>query len=252
MKPNLSHDWNLNLLVKGHLLALLLILSWNFSPTKELWRIADHTSFAFLNNSLENKPSLQILFAMLNHRSLDLITALCMALPILHFLSRMTPLQSTKELSFFLAFCLFTLTCILCTKQIGKFFGDFHRLSPSLTMPSVVFLAEVIPSLSIKASSHNSFPGDHTFVLLMWACYLSRLKSRSYLLYGISLSVLASLPRLISGAHWLTDDLVGAGTLASIIASWALASPVCSVIASLLEPYTSRFFFLKKEATKIT
>ena len=40
------------------------------------------------------------------------------------------------------------------------------------------------------------------------------------------MAVVFSLPRLVGGGHWLTDDIVGGGFLSLTTLAWGLATPL--------------------------
>jgi len=49
--------------------------------------------------------------------------------------------------------------------------------------------------------------------------------------------VLFSLPRLVSGAHWLSDVLVGGPFLSLITIGWGLYTPYAAKASSLMERF---------------
>jgi membrane-associated phospholipid phosphatase len=101
-------------------------------------------------------------------------------------------------------------------------------LSPTMVIDDSIRLSKEIPWMKIKDGSSKSFPGDHGTTALLFAA------SFSYLA-GWRLGILASfyaaflcMPRLITGAHWLSDVLVGSGTITMIFLSWAFCTPLFS------------------------
>jgi membrane-associated phospholipid phosphatase len=51
---------------------------------------------------------------------------------------------------------------------------------------------------------------------------------------GILLAPVFVFPRMFSGAHWLTDTLVGGTVFTLLAASWALATPLFYRAVALL------------------
>lgn len=109
---------------------------------------------------------------------------------------------------FFAYYLTFTL-CAIAMKALINQYCDYHRLSPSYIDADAFSLQNLCP-FRVKDRSSSSFPADHALFLFLWGNY--------YLRWGVAqfkrcsatlLVVLFSLPRLISGAHWLTDILFG-------------------------------------------
>jgi membrane-associated phospholipid phosphatase len=59
---------------------------------------------------------------------------------------------------------------------------------------------------------------------------------RRFGLVCLFMTVIFSLPRLIGGAHWLTDDLVGGGFITLLAMSWLLATPLQHWLLRWVEP----------------
>ena len=89
----------------------------------------------------------------------------------------------------------------------------------------------------MKDASGRSFPGDHASVLLLWAIFLSPFARgwRRWLVWGLTL--LFILPRLVSGAHWLSDVLVGGLFLSLIAIGWGLYTPYAARACGLMERF---------------
>ena len=48
------------------------------------------------------------------------------------------------------------------------------------------------------------------------------------------------VPRIVSGAHWLTDDLVGSVAVAGFVLSYELTTPLHSIMTDRLERLVRR------------
>jgi membrane-associated phospholipid phosphatase len=114
----------------------------------------------------------------------------------------------------------------------------WQRASPSLTIDGAVRLTKMFPDWQahwyLKDSSNQCFPGDHASVLLLWAMLLSlHARGRRLLLIWL-LTAVFMLPRLVSGAHWASDDFVG-GLFVSLIAfGWGFYSPYAANTSDML------------------
>jgi len=225
LQPIHPARWGLLLCWNG--LALLLLLSL-FSPlTKPIWASIDLSFFLFWNNSLEGHPKLQHFWAMANHRWADWFEDLC----ILGFYSaavyKAAP-EKRKERIFQLLFCvLITATTILVINRLlCRDLLRLRRKSPSIIVPGAIHLTELVPWLSFKVLTSKSFPGDHATTALMFAFSYAYFVRGKLAIAAVIYGILLCLPRLVVGAHWLSDTLVGSGAIVMLSLSWALCSPL--------------------------
>ena len=65
------------------------------------------------------------------------------------------------------------------------------------------------------------------------------------------LAVIFMMPRLISGAHWLTDDVIGGALPALLVVSWLLATPLGYYLAKKLLPLVTFIVALIPERLRI-
>lgn len=203
-----------------HCTAVILLVSWFFPPTRAAWDLIDQSLFYFLNGSLDSSPTVQAFWALANHKITDIVSAILMGIIFLvcvkSYHKKVVPIL------------LYSFCVIVGTALITKFFAEpafaeliGKRISPSLTLEPVTFLSQNIDWISVKDGSKDSFPGDHTAVLAVWAGLLISFTGRKMAWVAIPYVVLFSLPRLVSGAHWATDDLVGSVSIACIVLAWS-------------------------------
>jgi membrane-associated phospholipid phosphatase len=67
----------------------------------------------------------------------------------------------------------------------------------------------------------------------LFFCYLGPRR------YAVTISILAfilMMPRLVGGAHWMTDSVIGGGVPALLAVSWLLATPLGFHMARKLLP----------------
>ena len=232
--------WRFSTLILGHAIAFILFFSWYNLKVRQYWDWIDLYFFEFFNQGLVGHDFLQALFAFFNHRSVDIFTAILMSFPIFHYLHSGKECDFSLRLSRTLSFFLYAFFALIFLKLCMKNIFSVRRLSPSLSVDFVVRLSSVFPWMTIKDASKNSFPGDHTTVLMIWAGFIYATCSWKYRIQAFFLVIIASFPRLISGAHWLSDDLVGGGVLCMIILSWAFASPICQHLSKGLHVFSVR------------
>jgi Kdo2-lipid A phosphotransferase len=210
-------------LTLAHLAALALALSWVTEPSAALWQALDDAFFWLTNASLagEGRAAWRILWAVANHRAMDAVAALAMAALVAHYAWRTPPSARPRILAWLI---LITLSCLVML-QVGKAL-PVDRPSPTRHHAGVVLLSAEVSSISTKDASSDSFPGDHGLVLMVFAGGVALSLPWAYGLAAGVMAVVFTLPRLMSGAHWLSDELVGALALALLALAWLYATPL--------------------------
>ncbi len=228
-------------LIACNLLALILLASWRWPQARQLWDRFDTWVFHLLNAPLASNAAWAHVWAVCSMRPVDLGFGLIMLGLLLKGNWIFAAAQVRQALYAFLA-VLFLLLLI----RVGPFMEvvrimHWQRASPSLTVEGAVRLADLFPEWSrvwhMKDVSGRSFPGDHASVLLLWAIFLSPFARgwRRWLVWGLTL--LFILPRLVSGAHWLSDVLVGGLFLSLVAIGWGLYTPYAATACSLMERF---------------
>lgn len=194
-------------------LSFFLLLLWVFPLTGAYFDKLDNAVYYFLNGTLENGKTWQLFWAFTNIRFFDLAGGfLILLLLLVHMYTGKSLENNIEPLEKFTAFIVFITLAIFVNKVIFSLSLDYlnyHRKSPSLMLEGGIRLSEIVTSFEFKDTSKDCFPGDHAAVLLCSAIY--------FVIYGdkklgiIALIVLPPfiLPRLVVGAHWFTDCLVG-------------------------------------------
>lgn len=236
-----------------HTIAALFFFSWYCSATNPFWTKLDIATFEFLNGSLKDSPISQIFWALANLRVSDLFGALFMTgfslLWVFQTESDQIQLnQRPYRLAQFLYILIwFEIGILLLKEVIFPYLVqiDFLRDSPSIIFASsTIMLSEVIGWLKIKDSSHWCFPGDHAFIILQWALFMAAFAKRSIGITACISSLFFILPRLIAGAHWLSDALCGSLPLALLIVAWATCTPIYTFSITRLEKMSKMIFNL--------
>jgi membrane-associated phospholipid phosphatase len=124
----------------------------------------------------------------------------------------------------FLASIIFFINRVLFREHL-----QIPRLSPTLAIPGSFRVSRSIDLFSIKEISHTCFPGDHATTALTFAlCYI-HLAGWRLGKWALGYAILLTLPRLILGAHWLSDILVGSLSITLLCFAWAYATPLRSM-----------------------
>ena len=244
-------SWNLQRFFVLCILAALGILSLFHPTTKTLWEPIDQGFFRIVNGWISKTPFWQHFWAMANHRLTDfLIEDLGFVLFFIWILYA-TP---AKERLYKGAECLFILLygafiILIANELLFRNLLHIQRASPTLVMEECTRLSTHVTWLKIKTESLKSFPGDHATTALfsiLGFLYLTRGKGViAWVTCGFGLFL--ALPRLVVGAHWLTDVLIGSGSI--LILSWALAfcTPLHRYVIDVLYKTLQKLF--PKKAT---
>ena len=207
--------------------TLLLILSWLSPWSRPYWDLLDRYTFFALNSWVEKSLFWQNFWAFSGSSTMDWIGDGVMVLFFILPCKGATAAQKKRKI----AELIFSTLLILITTQI---INDalFHRLiqfsrkSPTLVYEEAFRLSHVIDWTLVKDYSSTSFPGDHATTALAFATIIYHLMGRclSSLLATFH-ALFLSLPRLIAGAHWMSDVLIGSLSIALIISSFVFATP---------------------------
>jgi membrane-associated phospholipid phosphatase len=169
--------------------------------------VFDVLSFHFFNGHLLWMPlSYHAFFAAMNHdaeKTLNVCVILC---------SIMLGLPIKRSIIRYLAFV------ILLISWYKLFFQMIHyaeknmlskRASPSLVFGVYTDLRVFANPGMIKIYASSSFPSGHAMILGFWHQMARSLFIKPWRQIVMTLSILMCLPRLIAGAHWLSDVVVG-------------------------------------------
>ncbi len=229
--------WNVTGLLVCNVLAALLLGSWLFPHTRTLWDRLDLATFQLLNGSLDGPRWWQVAWAAANHRLFDLVPALLTLAVFCAFVLAGDRRHMARRAAAGLAVALFIL---FARKVVGLDIFLVRRESPTRVVEGAIRLSRIVPWISAKDSSTRCFPGDHCLFLLMLASFFWCYGRIAWGLSYAAFTAVFSLPRLVSGAHWLTDDLVGSGFITLVSMSLLLATPLQGWLERLFTPVARR------------
>ncbi len=219
--------WHMVPFLISHLLAGALVGSWLWPNTRRIWDLYDAGTFRLLNVTLNANMWWPRAMAIANSRQADIVVAIVIGVLLLW------------NIRFYEKRCIFSgwfsigvlAASVLMAKSLvcGAFVHgvcEFHRASPSCLVENCHRVTQIVPDVESKDSSRFSFPGDHGFVLICVALYLVyRGSSRQEMLAWLFV-VAFGLPRLIVGADWATDIVVGSACVALVVTAWLMATPL--------------------------
>jgi membrane-associated phospholipid phosphatase len=216
--------------------AGLLLGSWFLPPTRAWWDLLDVATFRTLNGSLDGPRAWQVFWAAANHRAADLVPLAFMLWLLARYVFAGT-LQQAAQRSALLAAAV---CAMLIARQVAEFDAfEVDRNSPTWVLDDPIRLSELVPWIDAKDASRHSFPGDHCLFLTMLAIFTWRAAGWRNGAISAGAAVVFSLPRLVSGAHWLTDDLVGSAAIALLAMGAFFGTPLHAVLAGWFEPLTT-------------
>ncbi len=223
------------LLILGlNLLGVLLFYSWFHADANSFWPVVDKNVFFTFNHLLGENEAFRYLVAFTNLRFFDVFGFLAMAMVFLfHFLK-----HDKDYRRFMICMGITMLVTAVIAKQVAMTL-DFDRPSPTLHFSALgenVLYVSKLTEWPAKDWSKSCFPGDHGMCLIIFCVYMLRYFGLKSFLAGLLITVLFSLPRVMSGAHWVSDIAVGAVTVNLVVLSWILLTPVSDfIIASLMK-----------------
>lgn len=214
-------------------LLALLLTSLFWSKTAIYWQNIDIAFFKLINQSLLDRPCWQMFWAFANHKYADWLEDLCIMIFFTVWI-RKSPVSLHKIRIAQLLFCILYIAFILffVNRILFREFIEIPRPSPSLMIENSVMLSQEISWMKIKDMSKASFPGDHATTALLFAASFSYLAGWRF---GVIAWIYASflcVPRLITGAHWLSDVIVGSGGIALFFLSIAFCTPLANSLSS--------------------
>ncbi len=224
--------WQFRLLLCSHLAIILLLLSFFFS----FWQPIDQAVFAFLNRMLQNHSTWQIFWAISNHSFIDWIEDLfilgfyCLSIFSSSKLDRKKRVWQFIFCLIFIAFTILLINRLLCRDILR-----LRRSSPTFSVEGSLRLSQLLPWLDIKDSSSKSFPGDHATTALLFGVTYAFFAGRRFGFYGLLFSLFLCLPRLMVGAHWFSDLVVGSGSIVLFAMSWLLFTPLGRIGPNILQ-----------------
>lgn len=211
-----------------NVLGFALFFSWYLPVNHGFWFQLDKNIFYWFNDRLlTNKPLLWLL-AVTNFRAFDGVSLLAMGGLYLHFWRRETPPGRRRLLAIGIAM----LICAVVLNQLGHLIPVSHP-SPTKFFPDVNHVTK-LTGIPAKDASTDSFPGDHGMMLMIFACFMLRYFTRRAFMIAVAIVIVFASPRIMIGAHWFTDVVVGSLSVVLVGMSWCLLTPISDYLVNAL------------------
>jgi membrane-associated phospholipid phosphatase len=185
--------------------ACLILLSWGNPLTTSWWDKWDIHAFYFFNGWVAHNHAAQIFWSIANYRPFDFLLIAIMLGCIMtpdFFISR--PMNRDKTLLFFVL-----IAVVLAIRYTVSYLYGEDRISPSGVLSPAYLLPELVPYIHSKGIVFDSFPSDHAAILFAWTGFLVIYAKKWFKPLAVILGLLFCLPRLVTGAHWISDMAVG-------------------------------------------
>lgn len=212
-----AEEWHPDRLILCHVIAAFIGASMIWPVTAGIWLDVSSVVFFALNGSLLWGESWAVTWAALNTKTYDVLGAVLMFLPSIWYIisGRNYDLKDRVART---SVAWGGVILIVFTSKILLPSIDFQ--SPTLVLKPAVFLYELVPWIDAKWESKNSFPGDHAVAAFTYVGLVFLLLDKKTGWVTVIFGALYSVPRLFSGAHWLSDELVGGGMAFFITIGW--------------------------------
>ncbi|MFN3700332.1 MAG: phosphatase PAP2 family protein [Alphaproteobacteria bacterium] len=213
----------------------------------QMWEAIDIAVYLILNGSVEQKGLWSEAAAFSNSKLYDKLSTLFLIIVLASYCIFGRNGGWKKRLAAVIFIGLYMLITTLFRRQLGLF--EIGRESPSLTDLPFIDLREMHPNIAPKTTSGSSFPGDHgisCFILVAIFWYYAGWKWGTF---SALVTPLFVIPRMISGAHWLSDITVGAASYALLIVVLALCTPLGAICCRNLEAGLLKIQTIAKKLT---
>ena len=226
-----NSSWKINNLLWTWLIITLAVISWFVPPTKQLWDLIDEKLFYFFNSFVHTSKIAQNTWAFLNSHIADWLYDVVMAAFVFTYIFKAKGEERKKRAIQVVFLTLFTVFCFLYCNRV--FFGKIihpRRISPAGVLPDFFHLSHVITWVKVKEIGTGCFPADHGCTICMFIVGIFHLAGYRGGLLAFLVSLPFMLPRLITGAHWITDIALGSLPMALFNLSWIFYTPIMSQV----------------------
>lgn len=192
-------------LTKYVLLVSSCVLLWIHPYTHSYCVWLDYKFFEILNSSLLYSHKWQLLWGYLNHPNESWLNIVVMAIINIIGIYSLPKDKRSKAFTGVAFFWVFFQLILLFTNKTFSGLLGIQRASPSLVITPWVVLSDALNISSLKISSNCCFPSGHVLVAIFWAKFTVLFSKKWLHPLIVITAAMVMLPRLFSGAHWLSD-----------------------------------------------
>lgn len=202
-------------------LGIALLASWAL-PSFTLWGYLDDGVFWFFNHTIsDHNPRWNVVLAALNNRKYDMVIMFAM-------LATMIAASYRDKQGGFRRWFGIGITMLITAGLINELVRNvitYSHPSPTRFFDDADLLSQFV-HFTTKDQAGNSFPGDHGIMAMIFAAFMLTFGDRFTRIVSLILVACAVIPRIMVGAHWLSDILVGSLSIALLLLPWVLCTPV--------------------------
>lgn len=191
---------NLGKIIFLNAVGLTIFFSWYLPAEHGFWFTLDKSIFYYFNEQLQPESSFTYFVGLTNVRHFDIISLMAMLALYGYYYSKQDHLGKRKM--WFIGVTMLFFAVILN-----------QRVSKMLVFKT-------------KDYSGDSFPGDHGLMLMIYAGFMLRYFGKKAFAVSCIILIIFMLPRIMAGAHWFTDIVVGSLSISLVGLSWVLLTPV--------------------------
>lgn len=231
-------------LIIAHVLVGLFLSSWWICPSA--WLAIDTFTFKTLNAHLIS-PSAKKFWAVCSLKYSEfLLDGVLFTLFTIYIIKG--PKERLRRLSEVIVLVIAVATIIAgVNKHIIPNVLHVSRRSPTAVFEKTHRIKNVLET-RVKDRSLSSFPADHGTTAMFLATFCFTFLGWRYGIFGTIYGAFYAAPRLVSGAHWLTDMLMGSAVIVLLAWSYLFGTPLFNTLTNQLlrfvclisrRPYTS-------------
>lgn len=221
----------------SHLIVLSLLASWWVFP--QFWDHLDLITFKFCNGFIGKSPFWQRFWATLsNHRAdwLHDVVFFAFFVPYLFFGEN----KRRKALSFIIGIVFSALVIFTVNKTFFPKVVICERHSPTAVLQDTFRLKTLVADVKLKDRSTSSYPGDHATTAVFFSYFAFYLLGWRRALFCTAYAVFFCMPRLVAGAHWMTDIVMGSLPIALLSTSYFIGFGLFTFLINYTEAYLCR------------
>lgn len=215
----------------------MLIGSWFFPPTRAIWAVIDREMYFALNHLITKTMNLHLFWAFCNTRANDWVFDVVMLVFFLTYIFS-PPNEKRKERVVIITIAILTMLFIFAfiNRLIFHHILTIYRESPAMVFQEGRRISDLVTSIHVKEMAHNSYPGDHGTTACSFITMTAFTMGRKRAFVAVLLATpLLIMPRMVSGAHWFSDVIMGSFLIVIIPSTLIFCSPIF--------PYLTQTFF---------
>lgn len=201
-------------IIRAFFIIALLLASWFTFPLSHAWNVIDEKTFYFLNSWIRDNIFWQTLWAELNSRKADWLYDAVMLAFFANYIYHTKTDQIKRFATSIALILMMALVIIAFNRILFSAIFDVPRQSPSFTFDGCIRLSKIINWQTVKDGSGHCFPGDHGTTVCLFILCMYHLSGWRTAFFATCVSLPFILPRLIVGAHWFSDIVMGSFTIA--------------------------------------